>query len=113
MKGKDMFEKPVIDLPRTAPCEEPVNNEISESEISYDTFEDEVLDPNDSIPEIEMPFQGVRGPAVRAPIYGKPESRPERTLPRAAREQIAASRPAPSNDLGDDPFAQLMTKFGR
>lgn len=106
-----MFEKPVIDLPRTAPCEEPVNNEIVEGEVTYDTFEDEVVDPNDSAPEIEMPFQGTRGPAVRAPIYARPESRPERTLPRAAREQMSASRPTPSNDLGDDPFAGLMAKF--
>lgn len=105
-----MFEKPVIDLPRTAPDVEPVNSEITESENLYDSFSDEIVDPQDSIPEIEMPFQSVRGPAVRAPIYARPESRPERTLPRAAREQIA-SRPAPSDDLGDDPFNQLMKKF--
>lgn len=108
-----MFEKPVIDLPRTAPCEEPVNSELPESENLYDAFSDELVDPEDSAPEIEMPFQTARGPSVRAPIYGKPESRPERTLPRAAREQISASGPAPSNDLGDDPFAQLMSKFAR
>jgi len=105
-----MFEKPVIDLPRTAPCEEPVNAELPESENLFDSFTDELVDPEDSAPEIEMPFQTARGPSVRAPIYGKQESRPERTLPRAAREQ-AVSRPVPSNDLGDDPFAQLMSKF--
>lgn len=108
-----MFTKPVIELPRTAPNEEPVNGELPETENSYDAFNDEIVDPDDSAPEIEMPFQGARGPAVREPIYARPESRPERTLPRAAREQISRQSSGPSNDLGDDPFGQLMKKFGR
>lgn len=106
-----MYDKPLIDLPRTAPNEEPVNAELPEIETSFDTFSDELVDPNDSLPEVEMPFQAKRGPAVRAPIFSTPESRPERTLSRAAREQIA--RQSTSADLGDDPFGALMNKFNR
>lgn len=106
-----MYDKTLIDLPRTIPNEEPVNAELPEVETSFDTFSDELVDPNDSLPEVEMPFLSKRGPAVRAPIFSSPESRPERTLPRAAREQIA--RQSTNADLGENPFGALMDKFSR
>lgn len=109
-----MFEKPVIDLPRTVPGTEPLNTEISETETSYDGFYDELVDPQDTAPEIEMLSESTRGPAVRAPIYSRQESRPERTLSRAAREQIASQNSGTESTTSDgDPFAALMDRFGK
>jgi hypothetical protein len=104
-----MFTNPVIDLPRTIPNEEPVSSELPENENTFEAFGDEMVDVD--LPEIEMPFQSKRGPSVRAPIYANPESRPERTLPRAAREQIESSTTQTTASDGSDPFKALMDRF--
>jgi hypothetical protein len=100
-----------IELPRTVPGEEPVSNELPEIENTFDDFGSELVDADDTAPEVEIMGLGSRGSAVRAPIYANPESRPERTLPRAAREQIAADTRSTSGS--DDPFQALMERFGK
>ena len=111
-----MFEKSVIDLPRTAPNDEPVSTELAENENLFESFNDELIDPEDSAPEIEILSQAKRGAAVRAPIYANPESRPERTLPKAAREQIESANAAAAvqaDTQGVDPFQALLDKYGK
>ncbi|MFZ3482066.1 hypothetical protein [Sphingomonas sp. 3-13AW] len=107
-----MFNKPVLDLPRTAPNAEPINVELAENEASFDVFGDEFIDIDEDPQDLDFPLRSERGPSVRAPIYGAPESRPERTLPQAVRKQVSTPPVSnPNSDEGADPFAALMAKF--
>lgn len=111
-----MFTTPALVLPRTAPCEEPINTELPENENTYDAFADDVIDPEDSAPEIEMPFQTPRGPAVRAPIFAVERPRQERRRPtRGSGGQVAEEPPVAdvATDSDENPFDALMKRFGK
>jgi len=111
-----MFETRALVLPRTAPCEEPINTEVAEIENTYDSFGDDIIDPEDSAPEIEMPFQTPRGPAVRDPIYAVERPRQERGRSGGGRNRPTADvGPAadPTPDDGENPFDALMKRFGK